>query len=231
MARQPTSRHSASRSRRPERIVIEDVEPVVSNEGPDAGTLPALRSEGGEQPVVFGDALAPEAAATGDEPGSQTRPSESEPPPQARRISMVGMTAFKNPFTDFDFSKVVGEFKFPMIDVDSLVDLQRRNMQAFTAANQTAFEAFRAIAQRQADMLKVGLEDLSKASGEMFAAGSLEEKAVKNADLVKKTYETAIANMKELSELYAKGNADAFEAINRRVTEALEEVKGITLKK
>lgn len=144
---------------------------------------------------------------------------------------MVGMTAFKNPFADFDFTKVVGEFKFPMLDVDSLVDLQRRNMQAFTAANQTAFESFRAIAQRQADMLKLALEDISKAGGELFSAGSVEEKAVKNADLVKKTYETAIANMKELSELYAKGNADAFEAINKRVTEALEEIKGIALKK
>ena len=143
----------------------------------------------------------------------------------------MAVSTFKSPFGDFDFTKVLGEFKVPMLDVESFIDLQRRNVQALTAANQTAFETFKGIAQRQADMLKAAMEDFSKAGSEFFAVGTIEEKTAKNADLVKKSYETAIANMKELADLYAKGNADAFEAINKRVTEALEEIKALTAKK
>jgi phasin family protein len=166
------------------------------------------------------------------EPAAETEP--QIPPTQPDMISrrtQMAVSPFKSPFGDFDFTKVLGEFKVPMLDVESFIDLQRRNVQAFTVANQTAFEAFKGIAQRQADMLKVAMEDFSKAGSEFFAVGTLEEKTAKNADLVKKSYETSIANMKELAELYAKGNADAFEAINKRVTEALEEVKALTSKK
>ena len=144
---------------------------------------------------------------------------------------MVAVPSFKYPFADFDFTNVVGDFKLPMLDVESLIEAQRRNVQAFTAANQTVFEVYKGIAQRQADMAKVALEDLSKAGSDMIAAGSIEEKTAKNADLVKKTYESAIANAKELAELYVKGHAEAFETINKRVSEALDEMKVVSFKK
>jgi phasin family protein len=162
------------------------------------------------------------------EPEPQIPPAQ---PDMISRRTQMAVSPFKSPFGDFDFTKVLGEFKVPMLDVESFIDLQRRNVQAITAANQTAFEAFKGIAQRQADMLKVAMEDFSKAGSEFFAVGTIEEKTAKNADLVKKSYETSIANMKELAELYAKGNADAFEAINKRVTEALDEIKALTAKK
>jgi phasin family protein len=166
------------------------------------------------------------------EPAAEPEPQiPSTQPDMISRRTQMAVSPFKSPFGDFDFTKVLGEFKVPMLDVESFIDLQRRNVQAFTVANQTAFEAFKGIAQRQADMLKVAMEDFSKASSELFAVGTLEEKTAKNADLVKKSYETSIANMKELAELYAKGNADAFEAINKRVTEALEEIKALSAKK
>lgn len=146
---------------------------------------------------------------------------------------------FKFPFADVDFTKVWGEFKmptatdfkFPQLNVEAFAEAQRKNIAVFTAANQTAFEAFKALAERQADMVKAMTEEFSKATSEIMAAASFEEKAAKQADVAKKTYETAIANLRELSEMIAKSNTQTLDAVNTRVAEAIEEIKALVAKK
>ena len=47
---------------------------------------------------------------------------------------MYANGAFKNPFADFDFSKIAGEFKFPTVNVETFVETARKNFAAMTAA-------------------------------------------------------------------------------------------------
>ena len=144
---------------------------------------------------------------------------------------MFANTAFKNPFADFDFSKFTGEFKLPMVNAENLVEANRKNIAAITAANTTAVESFKAIAQRQTDMMRSAMEDLSKAGSEMMSAATVEEKAAKQIDFVKKSYEAAMANTKELADPYSKGHTEALTTLSQRVTELTEEVKAAIAKK
>jgi phasin family protein len=144
---------------------------------------------------------------------------------------MYATGAFKNPFADFDFTKIAGEFKLPTINVETVVETTRKNFAALTSANTTAVESMKTIAQRQGDMVRAAMEDLSKHGSEVLAAATMEEKAAKQIDFAKKVYETAIANTKELAELYGKGQADAFAALSSRVSELTEEVKAAIAKK
>ena len=48
---------------------------------------------------------------------------------------------------------------------------------------------------------------------------------------MKKTYESAITNSKELADLYTKGQTDAVTALSARVAELTEEVKAAIAKK
>jgi phasin family protein len=138
---------------------------------------------------------------------------------------------FKNPFTDFDFSKFAGEFKFPMVNVESIVESNRKNFAAFTTAGTSAVESLKTIAQRQGDMVRAALEDLSKHGSEVLAAATVEEKAAKQIDFAKKSYDAVVANAKELGELYAKSQTEAFSVINERIAELTDEVKAAIAKK
>lgn len=140
-------------------------------------------------------------------------------------------TAFKNPFADFDFTKVAGEFKIPTVDVETFVETGRKNFAAMTTAGTAAVESFKTIAQRQGDMFRAAVEDFSKHGSEVLAAATFEEKAAKQIDFAKKSYDLAIANTKELVELVGKSQADAFEALNARVAELADEVKAAIAKK
>jgi phasin family protein len=133
--------------------------------------------------------------------------------------------AFQNPFANFDFSKIAGEFKIPTFNVETMVEAQRKNFAAFTAANTAAVESIKAIAQRQGDMIRAAMEDLSKAGSDVMAAATVEEKAAKHIDFVKKSFDVAVANTRELGELYTKGQTEAFETLSARVAELTEEVK------
>ena len=137
---------------------------------------------------------------------------------------MYATNAFKTPF-DFDFSKIAGEFKFPVMNVETVVETGRKNFAAMTTVSTAAVEAMKSIAQRQGDMVRAAMEDFSKHGSEVLAAASIEEKAAKQIDFAKKSYDLAIANTKELADLYTKSQTQAFEALNTRIAELTEEVK------
>lgn len=144
---------------------------------------------------------------------------------------MYANGAFKNPFADFDFSKISGEFKLPTMNVETFVETARKNFATITSLNTAAVEQMKTIAQRQGDMVRAAMEDFSKHGSEVLAAATVEEKAAKQIDFMKKTYESAITNSKELADLYTKGQSDAVTALSARVAELTEEVKAAIAKK
>ena len=144
---------------------------------------------------------------------------------------MYANGAFKNPFADFDFSKISGEFKLPTMNVETFVETARKNFATMTSLNTAAVEQMKTIAQRQGDMVRAAMEDFSKHGSEVLAAATVEEKAAKQIDFVKKSYETAVTNSKELADLYTKGQTDAVTALSARVAELTEEVKAAIAKK
>ncbi len=139
--------------------------------------------------------------------------------------------AFKNPFTDFDFTKIAGEFKFPTVSVETVVEANRKNFAALTSASTSAVESMKSIAQRQGDMLRAAMEEMSKHGSEVLAAATVEEKTAKQIDFAKKSYDTALANAKELVDLYTKGQEEALIALNARLAELTDEVKAAIAKK
>lgn len=144
---------------------------------------------------------------------------------------MYANGAFKNPFADFDFSKIAGQFNFPVVGVETVVETSRKNFAAMTSASTATVEAIKTIAQRQGDMVRAAMEDFSKHGSEVLAAATIEEKAAKQIDFAKKSYDLAVANTKELADLYTKSQTEAFETLSARVAELTEEVKAAIAKK
>jgi phasin family protein len=137
--------------------------------------------------------------------------------------------AANNPF-EFDLTKLLGDFKVPGIDFEAIVASQRKNIEAVTTANQLAVEGLQAVLRRQAEIIRQSIEEASSLVGDFTAVGAPEEKAAKQAELVKSTFEKALANVKELSELVAKSNAEAADILAKRVSESLDEVKSAIAK-
>ena len=126
---------------------------------------------------------------------------------------------------DFDVTKLIGEFRVPGIDVETLVSSQRKNIEALSQANKLAFEGVQAVFKRQVEILRQALEEGASVAKDLAEAGTPQAKAVRQTELAKDAFERALSNARELSEIIAKSNTEAFELLNKRFSQILDEVK------
>lgn len=139
-------------------------------------------------------------------------------------------TSAKNPF--FDVTKALSDFRVPGLDVEAVASSQRKNIEALTQANQLAVEGIQSVLRRQVEITRQTFDDFSQLLRESVQpAGSPEDRLAKNAEFSKSILEKGIANARELTEIVTKANTEAFNVINKRVSEGLEEVRDYAAKK
>jgi phasin family protein len=130
-----------------------------------------------------------------------------------------------------DFTKMFAEMKLPaMPDAEALLAAQRRNMEALTTANRIAMEGAQAVAKRHMEIMQQTLAEVSEQIRALSGTEAPSAKAARQAELLKQSYEHAVANAKELADLIQRANADAIGALNRRFMEAMDEVKQLAAK-
>jgi phasin family protein len=127
-----------------------------------------------------------------------------------------------------DFSKLWQNGK--AFDVEGFVASQRKNVEALTAANQLAFEGVQALVRRQAEIVRENVEELTKITRELTAAGSPEDKLAKQTQLAKEAFENALGHVRELTGLVQKSSSQAVEVLSKRVADNLDEVKAAITK-
>ncbi len=109
-------------------------------------------------------------------------------------------------------------------DLSQLINTQRRNIEAFTAANQAVVEGAQAISRRQAEVLREQVEQGLKASRDMMTGGAPEANISKQAEFAKSMFENALSNVREVTEMVTKSSFEAFDLLNKRASESLEEI-------
>lgn len=126
---------------------------------------------------------------------------------------------------DFDVTKVFADFKVPGVDVESMLASQRKNIEALTSANKLAFEGVQAVMRRQMEIVRQSVEEAVGAAKTVTEAGSPQDKAAAQTELVKEAFERTISNMRELVEMMSKSNSEAFELLNKRFAQTMDEFK------
>ncbi|MGE3714632.1 MAG: phasin family protein, partial [Alphaproteobacteria bacterium] len=117
-------------------------------------------------------------------------------------------------------------------DFNQLLTTQRRNMEAFATANQTVVESAQAISRRQAEVARDSVEHVLQASKEMMNGSSPESSMAKHADFTRDMFENSLSHMREMVEMATKCSFEAFDVLNKRAAESLEEFsKASTSKK
>jgi phasin family protein len=131
----------------------------------------------------------------------------------------------KHPLFDMDLGKAFAGFTFPGFDVESLVSAQRKNLEALTQVNQLAVEGVQALARRQIELTQQAMDEASAAMRDWTQPVAPEEQVAKNVELAKHAFEKGVANARELTELATRANTEAFNVIQKRVTESFEEIR------
>ena len=123
------------------------------------------------------------------------------------------------------FTSAIGESHLPGVDINSLVESQSKNVEALTTANKQALAGFQAVVARQGELLRETMEEASTAITEVSHAGSPTEMAAKQGELLKQAFAKTFANMREVTEMTAQSNTEAFNTLKERNSQIVEEIK------
>ena len=148
------------------------------------------------------------------------------------------MDSMTNPFlafanldaSKFDPMSYFNTFNMPGVDMQSLLDSQRKNLEALAEANRQVVEGMQAVAKRQQEIMAQSINEAQRAVADLAGKQAPRDLAMKQTEMVKQGFETAIANMRELAELVRQSNTAAVNTINQRVLAGLDEIKTMSSK-
>ena len=124
------------------------------------------------------------------------------------------------------------EMRMPaMPDLEALASAQRRNLEALSAANRVALEGAQAVAKRHMEILQQSMAEMTDAMRSVSDLSDPQNKASKQAEVLKTSYERAVGNMREIADLIQRSNTEAMGLLNRRFTEAMDEVRTLAVRK
>jgi phasin family protein len=129
------------------------------------------------------------------------------------------MTEQPNPFSDF--SKFIEQFKVPGVDLSSIVESGRKDLEALVEANKAAYQGLQALARKQGEVLTEAMQKIQDAA--KHAAGMPAE--AKSADLAREAYKSTLAHMKEMADIVRNSNAEAMTKVADRAIEHLQDLK------
>ena len=131
----------------------------------------------------------------------------------------------KNPFPDV--AKLIEQIKVPGLDVSDFIEAQRKNIEALTQANQAAYEGMQELAKRQMEILQETMTEWQAAMSE--AANREGSNASRRTEAAEKAFGKAFGNMRELAEMAAKAQTEAWEVIQKRFQENLADLRSLLL--
>jgi phasin family protein len=128
-----------------------------------------------------------------------------------------------------DFTRMFSEMKLPGVpDMEVLVSALRRNMETLAAVNRVAAEGAQAVARRHMEIMQQTMSEVSETLRSLAAVTDTPQaKAAMQTELLKKAYERAATNTREIGDLIQRSSTEAMELLNHRFTEALDEVKSM----
>ena len=105
----------------------------------------------------------------------------------------------------------------------AIVESGRKDLQALVKANEKSYEGLQAVVQRQTEMLKTSIEEWQGTMKGLSAKDPREGFAKLDA-MGKAAFKQALDDIRELSEMAAKSQADAFEVVRDRIRSNVDEV-------
>ncbi len=130
----------------------------------------------------------------------------------------------------FDPTAAFAAFKMPMFDVDALVALQRRNIEALSTVQKMAADSVKVLSTRQAEIARGAVDEYVAAVGEFYNAKDPKVGVAKQVAYTKSALESSVASAQELTDMAVKANAEVFDVLTKRVVEGLDEVGSLAKK-
>lgn len=124
-------------------------------------------------------------------------------------------------FSFTDFSKLFEQYKLPGVDFQSMMDAQRRDMEALAEANRQALEGYKALIEKRNAQLGESLQQWQDA----LKGGVNSDALARQSELFQNGVKQALANFRELAELEASTRNKTWSVVQQRFQENIADLQ------
>jgi phasin family protein len=116
-------------------------------------------------------------------------------------------------------------FGLPQVDLDKLLEMNRKNLEALGESAKVAAGGAQSLAQKQREVLEAGLREASALARSYQPMGNAEEILARQREFVRKVFDIAAQNVKDTAELSRQSTSEAVKIIQERMKASLEEMR------
>jgi phasin family protein len=121
--------------------------------------------------------------------------------------------------------KFGSDLGLPKMNVDQLVETQKKNIEALGQSAKVAAQGAQSVAQKQREVIEAGLREATAFAHEYKPLGVAQENLALQTEFARKVFEIAVKGAPETATTASQSGADAVEIIQDRMKESLEEIR------
>jgi phasin family protein len=114
----------------------------------------------------------------------------------------------------FDFAKLIESCQITGVDMTSLIDMEKKNIDALIEVNRSAYDSWRDLMARQVEVFQETMKAIAAEAGGETVAG-------RRTEIAREGFEKALANMRQLAETATESQKQTMEILRRRFEDGM----------
>ncbi|MEW6630556.1 MAG: TIGR01841 family phasin [Pseudomonadota bacterium] len=123
------------------------------------------------------------------------------------------------------FSRFGRDLKLPSVDVQSILDHHRKNLEALEKSARAGAAGASSVLARQHEMVQEAMGEITRMAQNYQAPGNPQDLMAKQADFARKSFETTLKNASEVADLVRKSSTESVEILRDRIKDAMAEIR------
>ncbi|WP_076864493.1 phasin family protein [Bradyrhizobium mercantei] len=121
--------------------------------------------------------------------------------------------------------KFGSDLGLPKLNVDELLQAQKKNLEALGKSARVAAEGAQSVAQKQREVLEAGLREASTLAREYKPLGKIHENLALQTEFARKMFDIAVKGAQDSASTARQSTTDAVKIIQDRMKESFEEFR------
>lgn len=132
-------------------------------------------------------------------------------------------TSQPNPFMDM-FTQFGRDLKLPSVDVDTILDHHRKNLDALQRSASAAASGAQSLMSKQREILQETMREITEMAQSYRAPGDPREMMSKQADFARRSFEAAVKNAGEVAEIVKKSGDESVDILRERIRATMDDL-------
>jgi phasin family protein len=123
------------------------------------------------------------------------------------------------------FRKFGSDLGLPKLDVEKLLEAQKKNLDALGRSAKVAAQGAQSVAQKQREILEAGLREATSLAREYKPLGKVQENLALQTEFAKKVFDITVKGAQDSTATARQSTTEAVKIIQDRMKESFEEFR------